>query len=73
MVPVWVRAPSHGPEFFSGFSRAKLYQLAAEGRIKTKSIHDPGKERGTRLFHLGSILELIDSVPDDKIEASEAA
>jgi len=73
MVPVWVRAPSHGPEFFSGFSRAKLYQLDADGRIKSKSIREPGKVRGCRLFNLKSILDYIDSIPDEEHTEKEAA
>ncbi len=59
-LPVWVRAPKTGPEFFSGFSRAKLYQLAAEGKIRSVSIREPGAIKGTRLFHLGSILAYIE-------------
>lgn len=58
-MPVWIRAPKSGEEFYSGFSRAKLYQLAGEGHIRTASIREPGKVRGTRLFHLQSILEFI--------------
>jgi hypothetical protein len=72
LLPVWIRAPIRGPEFFTGFSRAKLYQLAADGLIKTKSIKEPGKERGTRLFNLPSILAYIDSVPDEQIETEAA-
>ena len=56
-VPVWIRAPKSGCEFYSGFSRAKLYQLAAASSIRTASIREPGKLRGTRLFHLQSILD----------------
>jgi hypothetical protein len=59
ILPVWVRAPAHGAEFHSGFSRAKLYQLAEQGRIRTASVRDPGKMRGTRLFNLRSILDFI--------------
>jgi hypothetical protein len=73
MVPVWIRAPAHGPEFFSGMSRAKLYDLASRGSIKTKSIRDPGKERGCRLFNLRSILELIEAQPDEVNEPLETA
>jgi hypothetical protein len=58
-LPVWIRAPKTGEEFYSGFSRAKLYQLAGERHIRTASIREPGKVRGTRLFHLQSILEFI--------------
>ena len=58
--PVWVRAPKTGPERYSGFSRAKLYDLAGRGLIRSVSIREPGQTRGTRLFNLSSILEFID-------------
>jgi len=64
-LPVWVRSPKFGTEHFTGFSRAKLYALAGEGSIRSTSIREPGQLKGTRLFHLGSILGLI--------EKSEAA
>ena len=58
-LPVWVRAPMIGVEHFSGFSRAKLYQLAAEGKIRSVSIREPGAVKGTRLFNLKSILDYV--------------
>lgn len=58
-LPVWVRASKNGYEHFSGLSRAKLYQLAGAGKIKTASLREPCKLRGCRLFHLGSVLEYI--------------
>ena len=59
-LPVWVRAPKTGPEFYSGFSRPKLYQLAGENKIRSVSIREPGKLTGVRLFHLASILQFIE-------------
>lgn len=59
-LPVWVRAPAHGQEFFSGTSRAKLYEWDAKGYIRSVSIREPGKLKGCRLFHLGSILAFIE-------------
>lgn len=61
MLPVWIRASNQGPEFFTGLSRAKLYQLFKGGHIKTRSVREPGKERGCRLFDLKSILDYIES------------
>jgi hypothetical protein len=58
-LPVWIRAPKKGGDYYCGFTRAKLYQLATERHIRTASIHEPGKLRGTRLFHLQSILDYI--------------
>lgn len=60
VLPVWVRAPKIGTERFSGLSRAKLYELAGERKIKTASLRKPGQLRGCRLFHLDSILKFIE-------------
>jgi hypothetical protein len=59
--PLWIRAPKKGPEYWTGFSRSKLYELAKDGKIRSVSIREPGQEKGTRLFELRSILAFIDS------------
>jgi hypothetical protein len=59
-LPVWVRAPVTGPEHHSGLTRAKLYQLDREGKIRSVSVQEPGQSRGCRLFHLESILRFIE-------------
>ena len=59
-LPVWVRPPKTGNEFFSGFSRSKLYAEAAKGHIRSVSIREPGQIKGTRLFELRSILSFIE-------------
>jgi hypothetical protein len=59
-LPVWVRAPKRGHEFYSGCSRAKLYEWAAKGFIRSVSIREPGRIKGVRLFHLASILTFIE-------------
>ncbi len=53
-LPVWIRSPKAGPEHYTGFTRAKLYQMAGEGKIRSVSIREPGQVKGVRLFHLGS-------------------
>jgi hypothetical protein len=58
-LPVWIRSPKQGVEFYSGFSRAKLYELAGAAKIRSVSIREAGMTRGTRLFHLQSILDFI--------------
>jgi hypothetical protein len=57
--PEFIRSPKQGVEFYSGFSRAKLYELAGTGAIRSVSIRKPGQTKGTRLFHLQSILDFI--------------
>jgi hypothetical protein len=60
-LPEWVRAPSRGQEYFSGVGRSKLYQLAEEKKIRSVSIREkPNQKRGTRLFHLRSILDFLE-------------
>ena len=59
-LPVWIRPPKIGNEYYSGFSRSKLYQLGADGKIRTVSIREPGQTKGTRLFELKSILDFIE-------------
>lgn len=58
-LPVWIRSPKSGPEHYVGFTRAKLYELAGDGKIRSVSIREPGKVKGVRLFHLGSILDFV--------------
>jgi hypothetical protein len=58
-LPVWIRSPKTGPEHYSGFSRAKLYELAGDGKIRSVSIREPGQTKGVRLFNLASILDFI--------------
>ena len=59
-LPVWVRAPKRGQEFYSGCSRPKLYEWAGKGFIRSVSIRKPGRITGVRLFHLASILAFIE-------------
>lgn len=58
-LPVWIRPPKQGVEFYSGLSRAKLYELGGKGRIQTRTLRDPGAIKGTRLFLLQSVLDYI--------------
>jgi hypothetical protein len=59
-LPVWIRSPKSGPEFYSGFTRSKLYEAASKGYIRSVSIREPGQLKGTRLFELKSILAFIE-------------
>ena len=60
-LPVWVRAPKCGHEFYTGCSRPKLEtEWAAKGFIRSVSIREPGRVKGVRLFHLASIFAFIE-------------
>ena len=62
--PIWIRPPKRGVDFYCGLSRAKLYQLAGEGKIVTRTLREPGQIKGTRLFLLESILKFIENCSD---------
>jgi hypothetical protein len=49
----WLRLPAACA--YSGMSRAKLYQLMAEGQIKGISVRKKGNLRGLRLISAESI------------------
>ena len=59
-LPVWIRAPKTGQEYYTGLTRAKLYDLAGRGLIGSFSLRDPGNLKGCRFFHLQSILDYRD-------------
>lgn len=71
-LPVWIRPPKQGVEFYSGLSRAKLYELAAAGKIVSRSLRDPGQIKATRLFLLSSVLDYIASCSDGRPETETA-
>ena len=60
-LPVWVRAPKSGTEYYTGLSLAKLYEGAGKGYFRSVSIRELGQVKGTRLFHLQSILDFVES------------
>jgi hypothetical protein len=59
-LPIWIRAPKSGLEFYTGLSRSKLYLLGQEQKIRTRSLREPGQIKATRLFELRSILDFIE-------------
>src|SRR5664279_4840096 len=59
-LPIWIRPPKQGVEFYSGLSRTKLYELARKSLVRSVSIREPGQVKGTRLFNLASILAFIE-------------
>ena len=60
LLPVWIRSPKSGNEHYTGFSRAKLYEMAGAGKIRSVSIREPGQVKGVRLFELASILTFVE-------------
>jgi hypothetical protein len=70
--PVWIRPPKVGIDFHCGFSRSKLYELEALGHIRGVSIREPGRVKGTKLFHLQSILDFIEQCEREQAQKSSA-
>ena len=60
LLPVWIRSPKSGTEHYTGFSRAKLYEMAGDGKIRSVSIREAGQVKGVRLFELASILTFVE-------------
>jgi len=68
-LPVWVRPPRNSlQEFYTGLSKAKLYELAGNGCIKSRSLREIGQTKATRVFNLKSILDYIESCSDGNEE-----
>jgi Helix-turn-helix domain len=55
----WLRIPAACA--YSGMSRAKLYQLMAEGQIKSICVRKKGNVRGLRLLSAESIDAFLES------------
>jgi len=72
-LPVWIRSPKTGPDYFCGFSRSKLYDAATKGHIRSVSIREPGQTKGTRLFNLASILAYIEKCEQTATKEGEVA
>ncbi len=56
----WARIPGAGCRL-EGFCRAELYSLLREGKIRSKNLCKPGKERGIRLIHVPSLRHYIEA------------
>lgn len=72
-LPLWIRPPKSGPEHYTGFSRAKLYDGALKAHFRSVSIREPGQVKGTRLFLLsgaGGVLDYIARCEADAVKAA---
>jgi hypothetical protein len=59
VLPEFIRIPSKGLCPWTGLSRAKIYQLMSEGKLRTVCLRKRGATRGTRLIHLQSLLDYL--------------
>ncbi len=56
IVDKWIRIPSRGLEPHSGLSRAFIYGLIREGKIRSACLKKNGALRGVRTVNLSSLL-----------------
>ena len=64
--PHWVPPPANGHRCrITGLTHGRFYQLlkAAGSRIRTVSLKEDGRTRGTRLVHVPSLLAYLDTLP----------
>lgn len=57
--PEWVR-PAQATQIF-GIGRTKIYELIADGKIKSASIKPRGSAKGTRLISYDSLASFVES------------
>jgi hypothetical protein len=58
--PEWLR-PKEVPKHF-GIGRSRIYQLIAEGKVKSVSLRQRGQKHGTRLISYDSLSSYLDSL-----------
>jgi hypothetical protein len=57
--PEWLRLPLATSIF--GIGRSKLYEMIADGKIKSVSLRERGQTKGTRLISYDSLAEYIEN------------
>jgi hypothetical protein len=62
----WARLPGVG-ERLEGFCRGELYNLMRAGKIRSKVLKKPGKERGIRLIHVPSVRDYIEQNGEETV------
>ena len=68
----WCPIPPNGRSCqFTGLKHAKLYHLLAAGglarkRVRVVNLRTPGAKRGQTLFHVGDMLQFLDSLASEQ-------
>jgi hypothetical protein len=57
---VWTRLPTRPGERLQGLSRAHIYNLIADGAVKSACLRKPGATTGVRVIHVPSLLKYIE-------------
>jgi len=72
IAPVFIRLPRQGEVCpHSGLSRAFMYQLISEGKIRSISLRDKGKSRGVRLVRYESLMDFLNSQESNESSTGE--
>ena len=59
-IPVWDRIT--GASRLTGFSRTRLFELKALGKIKCRHVKGVGKKKGIVLIHIPTLLQYIEEM-----------
>lgn len=62
----WARLPKPG-RHLEGLSRAYLYRLIGDGRVKSISIVPPGSRKGVRLVNIPSLRGFLSGVAAEQL------
>lgn len=60
--PEWLR-PNDVPKYF-GVGRSRIYELIAEGKVKSVSLRQRGQKHGTRLISYDSLSAYLESLAE---------
>lgn len=60
--PEWLR-PKDIPKYF-GIGRSKIYELIAEGKVKSVSLRKRGQQHATRLVSYDSVTAYLESLAE---------
>jgi hypothetical protein len=69
----WTAIPPNGGARcqFTGMRHGRLYQWLngpAKGRVRVVSLKEEGRNRGTRLFHVGDALRFLDALARTQVK-----
>jgi hypothetical protein len=71
--PEWIRLPKPGSLCpWTGLSRTKLWELIANGHVRSVCLRKSGAKKGARLVHLASLLSHLESLASEQVPASPA-
>lgn len=67
VLPPWMRLPAAKPGArcpLTGLSRSTILRLCDDGKVRSKTMREPGKRRGAFLVNVQSLLDYINALPE---------